>query len=200
MEVPSGLPDRRALRRAAAKPPKCRAYSAAWKCAARLAGRKIRDEDERVTPTRDLVVDVHAVRVHGGHHGPLPNAHLAHHELALCAPDAHRRALPSCPVSAPDYNRHRHAVRVAGAGHSRCPARFQPASQRRYTRRERGTGTGFHAAAAACPAGPIVRTSARRGEQVSDGYHDEDGDVISTQATQAQLLLPGGEMGASRLA
>jgi len=44
----------------------------------------------------------------------------------------------------------------------------------------------------------MVRTSARRGEQVSDGYHDEDGDVISTQATQAQMLLPGGEMGASR--
>jgi hypothetical protein len=48
--------------------------------------------------------------------------------------------------------------------------------------------------------GPIVRASARRGEQVSDGYHDEDEDVIGTQATQVQMLLPGGDLGASRLA
>lgn len=37
-------------------------------------------------------------------------------------------------------------------------------------------------------------------EQVGDGYHDEDADVIGTQAAQVQILLPGGDLGASRLA
>src|SRR5438034_132706 len=85
IEVPSGLPDRRAPRRSAAKPPKCRAYSAAW---------------------------------NAQHAWPAPW--------------------------------------VAGA--------------------------------------PGVE------EQVGDGYHDEDADVIGTQAAQVQILLRGGDLGASRLA